>query len=85
MNDLKRFWDAVAAMRAAQKLEWAALPSNYSRWKRARQKQAVSRLEERVDDLAEELRHTYGWMDDDKEDDVPADEGQAGKKSATAR
>ena len=63
MNDLKRFWEAVGAMRSAQKLEWAALPSNYNRWKRVRQQQAVSRLEEQVDRLAEELLHEYGWMD----------------------
>jgi hypothetical protein len=83
MSDLKRFWDAVMAMRAAQKLEWAALPSNYRLWKRARQQQAVSRLEEKVDDLAEELQHTYGWMDDDKEDDVPAEEGKRVKSRHT--
>jgi hypothetical protein len=78
MSDLKRFWNAVTAMRAAQKLEWAALPSNYRLWKRVRQQQTVSRLEEQVDDLAEELLHTYHWMDDDLEDAAPADEGQAG-------
>jgi hypothetical protein len=85
MSDLKRFWDAVTAMRAAQKLEWAALPSNYRVWKRARQQQAVSRLEEKVDELAAELLHTYGWTDDDAEDDAPAAEGQAGEESADPR
>ncbi len=65
-NDLKRFWDAVMAMRAAQKLEWAALPSNFDRWRRARQKQTVAQLEEQVDALAEELSRTYRWTDDEK-------------------
>ncbi len=76
MSDLKRFWAAVTAMRAAQKLEWAALPGNYRIWKRARQQQAVSRLEEKVDDQAVELLHAYGWTDDDKEDDAPPDQGK---------
>jgi len=65
MSDLKRFWEAVSEMRSAQKLEWAALPSNYNRWKRVRQQQAVSRLEAQVDQLAQELLHKYGWTDDD--------------------
>jgi hypothetical protein len=82
MSDLKRFWDAVTQMREAQKLEWAALPGNYRLWKRARQQQAVSQLEQRVDALAEELLHTYCWTDEDEEDDAPADVGQAGDESA---
>ena len=49
------------AMRDAQKLEWAALPSNFRLWKRARQQQGVSRLEEEVDRLAEEVRRQCGW------------------------
>jgi hypothetical protein len=77
-NDLKKFWDAVTQMREAQKLEWAALPANYGRWKRARQQQSVSQLEEKVDALAEELRQTHRWTDGGKEDDAPADAGQAG-------
>ncbi len=64
MSDLKKFLNAVSTMRDAQKLEWAALPSNYDRWKRARQQQQVARLERMVDELAEELRRTYGWTDD---------------------
>jgi hypothetical protein len=64
LSDLKTFWDAVTAMRAAQKLEWDALPSNFRLWKRARQRQAVSRLEEKVDNLAEERLHTYAWTND---------------------
>ncbi|MGB8645840.1 MAG: hypothetical protein WCF84_11430 [Anaerolineae bacterium] len=75
MSDLKRLWDAVAAMRAAQKLEWAALPSNFRLWKRARQQQEVYRLEEQVDALAEELLRTYGWTGDAKEDNAPAGKG----------
>jgi hypothetical protein len=71
MSDLKRFWDAVTQMREAQKVEWAALPSNFRLWKRARQKQAVSQLEERVDVLAAELLHSYRWTDEDAEDDAP--------------
>jgi uncharacterized coiled-coil protein SlyX len=56
MDDLKKFLDAVAAMRAAQKLEMDALPSNLNIWKRARQRQTVARLEERVDALVQELQ-----------------------------
>ena len=81
MSDLKRFWDAVTAMRAAQKLEWAALPANYRLWKRVRQQQAVSRLEEQVDNLAAELLHTYSWTVDDAADAAPADKGQASEES----
>lgn len=58
MTDLKRFLDAVTQMREAQKLEWAALPANFKLWKRARQKQAVYQLEEKVDALVEELSHS---------------------------
>ncbi len=79
MRDLKRFWDAVTAMRAAQKLELDALPSNLRIWKRARRQQAVAQLEQKVDDLAEELPQTYGWMDHAKDGDMPWDEGQAGE------
>ena len=81
-GDLKRFWDAVTQMREAQKLEWAALPSNFRLWKRARQQQAVSKLEERVDTLAEELLRTYCWKGEDNSDDAPADVRQAGDESA---
>jgi hypothetical protein len=72
MSDLQKFWEAVTAMRAAQKLEWDALPSNFRLWKRARQQQAVSRLEQQVDALAEELRRTYSWTDDDRESKRPS-------------
>ena len=71
MDDLKRFWNAVKEMRAAQKLEWDALPSNFRLWKRARQEQTVSRLEEKVDALAEELRRAYGWTADREDKDAP--------------
>lgn len=70
MDDHEKFWDAVMEMRAAQKLEWAALPSNYDRWKRARQQQQVAQLEQMVDELAEELRRTHGWTDGATEDDA---------------
>lgn len=66
MNDLKKFLDAVTEMRVAQNLEWAALPSNYDRWKRARQQQTVARLEEKVDALATELLRAYSWKEEDE-------------------
>lgn len=62
-SDLEKLWEAVRAMRAAQKLEWAALPGNLRLWKRARQQQTVSRLEEKVDGLVQELQRTYRWKD----------------------
>lgn len=65
MNDLKRLLDAVLEMRAAQKLEWDALPSNFRVWKRARAQQAVARLEKQVDELAQELLHTHQRTDKD--------------------
>ncbi len=68
-NDIKKLFSAVAAMRDAQKLDWAALPSNFRLWKRARQQQAVSRLEEQVDKLLAELLRTYHWMDEGKKGD----------------
>lgn len=55
MNDLKKLLDAVIEMRAAQKLEWAALPGNFDRFKRARQQGNVARSEEKVDALIQEL------------------------------
>lgn len=65
MGDLKRLLDAVIEMRAAQKLEWDALPSNFRVWKRAREQQAVARLERQVDDLAQELLHISRRKDKD--------------------
>jgi hypothetical protein len=56
MTDLKNFLDAVAAMRAAQKLEMDALPTNFKVWKKTRQQMTVARLEEKVDALLVELR-----------------------------
>ena len=56
MDDFKKLLDAVIEMRAAQKLEWDALPSNFDRFKRARKQGNVARLEEKVDALIEELR-----------------------------
>jgi hypothetical protein len=53
-TDLKKLLDAVIEMRAAQKLEWDALPSNYARWKRARKQGHVARLEAKVDALLDE-------------------------------
>ncbi|MHB8878984.1 MAG: hypothetical protein ACYC8T_35230 [Myxococcaceae bacterium] len=66
MGDLKKFLDAVMEMRAAQKLEWAALPANFDIWKRARQKQSISRLEQSVDELAERLLRTERSRPDDE-------------------
>lgn len=83
-KDLKMFLDAVIEMREAQKLEWAALPANFRLWKRARQQQSVSKLEEKVDAIAKELRQTYNWTDQNEEDDEPGDVGPAGEASRTA-
>lgn len=55
MNDLKKLLDAVIEMRAAQKLEWDALPSNFDRFKRARKQGNVARLEEMVDAFTQKL------------------------------
>jgi|GEM_PF-5393722 uncharacterized coiled-coil protein SlyX len=56
MTDLEQFLDAVAAMRAAQKLEMDALPNNFKVWKKTRQQMTVAQLEAQVDALLEELR-----------------------------
>jgi hypothetical protein len=40
-----------------------ALPGNLRLWKRARQQQSVSRLEEKVDNLLAELLGSYRWQD----------------------
>jgi uncharacterized coiled-coil protein SlyX len=56
MNDLKIFLDAVTEMRAAQKLELDALPTNFKVWKKTRQQMSVARLEEKVDALVQELQ-----------------------------
>ncbi len=64
MDDLKKLLDAVIEMRAAQKLEWDALPSNFDRFKRARQKQNVARTEEKVDGLIEEMMRANSWNED---------------------
>ncbi len=53
--DLATLLAAVTAMRAAQKLELAALPSNLAIWKSSRQKREIARLEQNVDDLVAEL------------------------------
>jgi hypothetical protein len=66
MSEMKKLLDAVIEMRAAQKLEWAALPANFNLWKRARQKQSVSVLEQTVDALAEELLRNCHSTDDNK-------------------
>jgi hypothetical protein len=76
MSELKRFWHAVTAMRAAQKLEWDALPANFRLWKRAREKQAVSRLEVQVDQLADDLRRRYGLKGGDEEEQARKDESE---------
>lgn len=68
MSDLAKLLDAVQAMRAAQKLEWQALPSNFNIFKRARQQQTVSQLENMVDDLVAELLRTSDSKDKDKPD-----------------
>lgn len=64
MNDLKKLLDAVIEMRAAQKLEWDALPSNFDRFKRARKQGHVARLEEQVDALIQELQHASHETDE---------------------
>lgn len=69
MSDLKKLLEAVTEMRAAQKLEWDALPSNFRVWKRARQQQRVSQLEEQVDALVRELRRAYPETDEDAGED----------------
>jgi uncharacterized coiled-coil protein SlyX len=56
MENLKKFLDAVAAMRAAQKLEMDALPANFKVWKKTRQQMTVAQLEAQVDALLQELR-----------------------------
>lgn len=66
MTDLKEFLDAVAAMRAAQKLEMDALPANFKVWKKTRQQMTVARLEEQVDALLDELQRAHA---DDAHDD----------------
>lgn len=66
MNELKTLLDTVTEMRAAQKLEWDALPGNYERWKRTRQQMRVAQLEENVDALLHELRRAHAWTGDDK-------------------
>ena len=59
-----------------------SVPGNFRLWKRARQQQAVSKLEEKVDALAEELLRTYCWKGEDEGADAPADVRQAGDESA---
>jgi hypothetical protein len=68
MNDLKTLLDAVKQMRAAQKLEWQALPANFNTFKRARQKQTVAQLELQVDKLLDELLRTYNSTGEEKAD-----------------
>ena len=58
MTDPKTFLDAVTEMRAAQKLEWEALPANFRIFKQARKQQRVARLEEQVDQFLQELAQT---------------------------
>lgn len=76
MSDLKTFWQAVTTMRAAQKLEWDALPSNFRIYKRSRQQQTVSKLEQSVDELAQELFARYHWSDGEEQDDTPRIKGK---------
>lgn len=66
MTDLERLLNAVIEMRAAQKLEWDALPANFRIWKRARQQQRVTLLEQQVDALVQELLRTPPKTDTDK-------------------
>ena len=56
MDDLKKLLDAVTEMRAAQKLEMDALPSNFKVWKKTRQQMTVAQLEQKVDALIAALR-----------------------------
>ncbi len=63
VQDLKQLLRAVSEMRAAQKLEYEALPGNARLWKRAREKQSVTRLEQRVDELVADLQPAYGSTD----------------------
>lgn len=72
MDDLKRLLGAVKEMRAAQKVEWAALPSNFRIFKRSRQQQAVARLEENVDHLLEELLRKHDSTGDEEENGTSA-------------
>lgn len=60
MDDLKKLLDAVAEMRAAQKLEMDALPGNFKVWKKTRQQMLVAKLEARVDALLKELQRAHG-------------------------
>ena len=55
-NDLTKLLDAVTEMRAAQKLEMDALPSNLRVWKRTRQQLRVAQLEQQVDELVKQLQ-----------------------------
>lgn len=64
MTDLKQFLDAVTEMRAAQKLEMDALPSNFKVWKKTRQQMTVAKLEAKVDTLVDEMRGRYGETND---------------------
>ena len=77
MNDLQRLLDAVTEMRAAQKLEWAALPSNFRLWKRARQQMNVTRLEEQVDQLTAELLRSQNRADAGEADAASAEKRPA--------
>lgn len=56
MDDWKKLLDAVTEMRAAQKLEMDALPSNFKVWKKTRQQMTVAQIEQKVDALLEEMR-----------------------------
>lgn len=64
MTDLKQFLDAVTEMRAAQKLEMDALPSNFKVWKKTRQQMTVAKLEAKVDTLVDEMRGRCGETND---------------------
>lgn len=68
MNDTSTFINAVKQMRAAQKLEWDALPANFNIFKRARRQQTVSQLELQVDKLLDELLRTYNSIGEEKAD-----------------
>jgi hypothetical protein len=59
MDDLKKLLDAVTEMRAAQKLEMDALPSNFKVWKKTRQQMTVAQIEAKVDALIQELQRAY--------------------------
>jgi len=64
MTELKKLFDAVTEMRAAQKLEMDALPSNFKVWKKTRQQMTVAKLEAKVDTLLDEMRGRYGETND---------------------